>query len=225
MTKSAKAPRKSPARARRDEEKEERRQAIIKAAEKVIARHGWEDTNFGEIARRTRLSRSLVYFYFPTREDLFNAVCERGLADLYECFCAATKDCRTGLEQLMALGRAYHEFSKTAPLHFEILTRMHAQEAGPKGKGADGDAVEDNGEKCLGFVAQVLARGVADGSIRKSIGDPVATAVAVWALTHGLIQIAAQKEAMLKQHFGLTPEKTMAHGFALLRGAVAASVE
>ena len=47
-----------PLRERREEEKEERRQAILDAAEKVIARDGWEATNFGEIATRHGRSRS-----------------------------------------------------------------------------------------------------------------------------------------------------------------------
>jgi AcrR family transcriptional regulator len=44
-----------PPRARREEEKEERRPTMLEAAEKVIARDGWEATNSGEIAKRARL--------------------------------------------------------------------------------------------------------------------------------------------------------------------------
>jgi AcrR family transcriptional regulator len=212
----------NPVQTRREEEKEQRRQAIIDAAEHVIAKHGWEDTNFGEIAKRSRLSRSLVYFYFPDREDLFHAVCDRGLTKMLRRFEAAVAKQDTGLEQIMAIGRAYLAFSQAEPLHFEILSRMQAQETDPATVSDTVKSADERGRSCLMLVAQALGAGLADGSIRKGIGDPGPTAIAVWAFTHGLIQISSQKEAMLKRDFQLSAAKTMEHGLALLRGSLAA---
>lgn len=217
-----KVSKKSPLQARREEEKEERRQEILDAAERVIAKSGWEATNFGEVAKRARLSRSLVYFYFPTRDDLFHAVCDRGMADLEARFQAAIDSHPSGLDQLMAIGRAYHEFSRTEPLYFELLSQFQAREYDTEGQGVPEESAHDHGRSCLGLVAQALANGLADGSVKKTVGDPRPTAVAIWAFTHGLIQIASQKEAMLKEHFQLSAKQTMDHGFGLLRGALGA---
>ncbi len=211
-----------PLRARRDEEKEERRQAILDAAEKVIARDGWEATNFGEIAKRARLSRSLVYFYFPARDDLFHAVCGRGLTEMEKRFAAALASARTGLEQVMAIGRAYYQFSLDEPLYFKMLADYQGRDLDPENESANEAEAHGHGRNCLTMVGQALGQGLADGSIRKSIGDPRPTAVSVWAFTHGLIQIASRKEAMLKADFGLSAAKAMDHGFALLRGSLAA---
>ena len=126
-----------PLRARRDEEKEERRQAILDAAEKVIARDGWEATNFGEIAKRARLSRSLVYFYFPARDDLFHAVCGRGLTEMEKRFAAALASARTGLEQVMAIGRAYYQFSLDEPLYFKMLADYQGRDLDPENESAN----------------------------------------------------------------------------------------
>ena len=98
-----KVSKKSPVQARREEEKEERRQDILDAAERAIGKHGWEATNFGEVAKLARLSRSLVYFYFPTRDDLFHAVCERAMQDLERRFTKAITEHRKGLDQLLSL--------------------------------------------------------------------------------------------------------------------------
>jgi DNA-binding transcriptional regulator YbjK len=51
-----------PPRARREEEKEERRPAMLDVTEKVIARDGWEATNSGEIAKRARLIPTSLNF-------------------------------------------------------------------------------------------------------------------------------------------------------------------
>jgi AcrR family transcriptional regulator len=221
MSKTDKVSTADPLRTRRDEEKEERRQAILDAAEQVIARVGWEATNFGDIARRARLSRSLVYFYFPKRDDLFHAVCDRGLADMERRFRKAFATERAGLDQVMAIGRAYYGFSLAEPLYFKMLADYQARDVDPDHESPNEAAAHGHGRECLTLVAQALGQGLADGTVRPSIGDPRTSAVSVWAFTHGLIQIASRKEAMLKEDFGLTATKAMEHGFALLRSSLA----
>src|SRR5512133_1754997 len=99
---------KRPIRARRAKDKELRRKAILDAAEKTIASRGLENTNFGEIAKRSKLSRALIYVYFPKREDLIHAVCERGLQMLLDRFNELVAKPASGLEHTIALGHAYH---------------------------------------------------------------------------------------------------------------------
>lgn len=222
MAKSKSAPDTDPLRRRREVEKEERRRAILDAAEKVIARDGWEATNFGEIAKRARLSRSLVYFYFPDRDDLFHAVCGRGLRELGRRFAAAVAGAANGLEAVMAIGRAYHRFSVEEPLYFTVLANLQGRDVDPVGQTANEAEAHACGSACLAIVAESIQRGLEDGSIRRSIGHPGPTAISIWAFSHGLIQIASRKEPMLKQEFGMTAAKAMDHGFKLLRGSLAA---
>ncbi len=211
---------KSPLQTRREEEKEERRQAILDATEQVIAKVGWDNTHYGEIAKASRLSRSLVYFYFPTREELFHAVCGRGLAELQRRFARALAKHPLGIDQLMAIGRAYHAFSQDEPLYFSLMTHLQAQEyRAVTEPGPEKDAHEQ-GRGCLGLVVQALVNGLKDGSIRPSVGDPRPSAVAIWAFTHGLIQISSQKAAMLKEEFQLTSKQTLDHGFTLMRSSL-----
>lgn len=218
---TAKVSPKSPVQQRREEEKQARRQQILDAAERVIQKRGWEATNFGDIARRARLSRSLVYFYFPTRDDLFHAICERGLRLLEESFVAAIAKHPLGVDQLVAIGHAYHRFSETEPLYFGLISVSHARECEKPQPSDLVDAAHGRGQRCLELVAQALVNGLKDGSVRATVGDPHRTAVAVWAFTHGLILIAAQEERMLQEKFGLTARQMLDHGFVLLRGMVA----
>jgi AcrR family transcriptional regulator len=210
----------SPTRLRREEEKERRRAAILNAAEQVIAKSGWDGLNFGAVAKRTRLSRSLIYVYFPTREDLFLAVCHRGLSEMARRFRAAVAAHRSGLEQVMAIGEAYYRFSKDEPLYFEIVERFQEHEADPTGANPSEQDCNNPGVECLGQVVRALETGLADGSVRKAIGSPQATAIAIWAFTHGLIQIAARKQPMLKEEFGVTSEFLMKHGFTILHNTL-----
>lgn len=219
---TAKASKKNPIQQRREEEKNARRQQILDAAEAVISKRGWEATNFGDIAKRARLSRSLVYFYFPTRDDLFHAICERGLRLLERLFLEAIAKHPLGVDQLGAIGRAYHRFSEEEPLYFELISVSHARECEKGQDSAQAEEAHDRGQRCLDLVVRALSNGLKDRSVRASLGDPRQTAVAVWAFTHGLILMATQEESMLGEKFSLSARKLLDHGFTLLRGMVAA---
>jgi hypothetical protein len=66
-----------------------------------------------------------------------------------------------------------------------------------------------------------LNRGVADGSIRADLGEPYVTALALWAFTHGVIQIASSKGGQI-EHEGIPVQQFIDHSFALVLGALRA---
>lgn len=51
----------------------ERKQQILKAAEKRFARHGLNKTTLEEIARDLRIGKATIYNYFTSKEELFYA--------------------------------------------------------------------------------------------------------------------------------------------------------
>lgn len=60
----------------------ERKQNILKAAEKRFSRHGLNKTTLNEIARDLRIGKATIYHYFTTKEDLFFKTIEWEI-DLY----------------------------------------------------------------------------------------------------------------------------------------------
>ena len=57
-----------------EDEKAQRRQAILAAAKKVFARHGFHGTTMAEVARAAHLSYGSVYWYFDSKDSLFHAL-------------------------------------------------------------------------------------------------------------------------------------------------------
>lgn len=49
----------------------ERKQHILKAAEKRFSRHGLNKTTLNEIARDLRIGKATIYHYFATKEELY----------------------------------------------------------------------------------------------------------------------------------------------------------
>jgi AcrR family transcriptional regulator len=73
-------------RARRPEQKEERRRAILQAAEELLDERGLEGTGLTAIAERSGLSRANLYRYFASREavlvELLLSSQDRWMSDL-----------------------------------------------------------------------------------------------------------------------------------------------
>ncbi|HZV12357.1 MAG TPA: TetR/AcrR family transcriptional regulator [Candidatus Kapabacteria bacterium] len=62
--------------------KEKKREVILEAALRVFADHGYAGSNMDEIAKRARISKGLIYTYFPSKEVLLIEVLRDGLAKI-----------------------------------------------------------------------------------------------------------------------------------------------
>src|ERR1700683_435940 len=61
-----------------------RREEILQSAGKIFAEHGYPRTDVQWIADAVGVSKGAVYPYFPTKQALFLAAVDRGVARLHE---------------------------------------------------------------------------------------------------------------------------------------------
>ena len=202
---------------RRQEEKDRRRGEIVDAAESLYAESGWDAITMDQVARRARLSRALLYVYFKDKNDLHMALVERSLEALRVRFGAAREGREHGLAEVEAIGRAYLAFSVETPHYFDACARYQAHAATELPLDAppcNEAACEAAGFRVHSVIVESLNRGIADGSIRADIGDRFVTALALWAFSHGMIQIASSKAGQIA-HGGTTVEAFIEHGLGL----------
>ena len=105
--------------ARRLEEKERRRNDILDAAERVASAAGLENLTMEQVAREARLSRGLLYVYFRDKDDLESGICARALTGLHDRFHALPTGSESGIERVVAMGRAYVAFAAKQKPVFE----------------------------------------------------------------------------------------------------------
>lgn len=54
--------------------KDENRELILKTAQEIFSKHGYKKTTLDDIAHAVRKGKSSLYYYFKSKEDLFQAV-------------------------------------------------------------------------------------------------------------------------------------------------------
>jgi AcrR family transcriptional regulator len=80
---------------RRDRDREQRRLALIEAANAVFAEHGFDCATTREIAERAGCAEGLIHRYFNGKRGLLLAILETKAASVVEDFETALPDCPT----------------------------------------------------------------------------------------------------------------------------------
>ena len=93
-----------------------KRKQILDAAEKLLLRNGYEATAIAEVAGRAGVANNAVYWYFPSKDDLFAAVLQRRLEHALENLPA--RETLTPDEQALAMLAQLDQVAKlTAAVH------------------------------------------------------------------------------------------------------------
>ncbi len=185
---------------RREREKEQRRAVIISAAEELFFTKGISNTTMDDIADKVELSKGAVYLYFKSKEELFAAIVQRGLAILHGLFTAAAQRKGNGLERLRAIGDEFYRFHREYPNYFSAIFYHEFHAAIHDGDESLSAELLKDGEDMMDLTARVIQEGIADGSIRPSV-DPQTTALILDGFLTGIIRmVSAEKDHLLKCH-------------------------
>lgn len=105
---------------RREREREQRRNDITVAAEKLFFSKGYDDVSMKDIAKEAELSKATLYLYFDNKEALFFSIVLRGTIILNDIIKQEISKFEKGIEKIGAFLNAYCEFAKNYPDYLKI---------------------------------------------------------------------------------------------------------
>jgi AcrR family transcriptional regulator len=108
---------------------EERREAVLRAAEDVFVERGIHGTPTTAVAKAAGISHAYLFRLFPTKTDLVVALGQRCHDRILEAFAGAAAGARErGEDVIEAMGAAYGEIARDQPI---LLLQLQLQAAGP----------------------------------------------------------------------------------------------
>jgi TetR/AcrR family transcriptional regulator len=158
--------------------------------------------------------------YFQDKTDLHLALVERALATLAQRFTTAIAGRASGLDSVEAIGHAYVAYARELPHYFDACARFQAHRTETGELAPNEVACAEAGHRVHEIMVDALNRGVADGSIRRDLGDPWKTAITLWALTYGILQLSATKGPQF-EHQGIAVPALIEHAFGFALRALA----
>ncbi len=176
-------------RARREREKEERRQSILQAAREVFLEKGFSRATMDDVAERAEVSKGTLYLYFESKEALLAHLLLEGLDSLYSYLEEAFAPDRplSADERLRRLGRAYLRFFQQEPLYFRFLMAVNGDRFRDTVTPEMYQEVLQASLEGLNLVVQAIEQGVQEGLFPPC--DARQAAATLWATLNGVLEL------------------------------------
>jgi TetR/AcrR family transcriptional regulator len=189
---------------RKEREKEQRRNMIIDAAEKIFFKKGIENSTMDDVASEAELSKGTLYLYFKSKEDIQLAIAMRGSEILKEMMQKRLSKNKTGYENLLELADISIDFSNKHKHYYEFF--LFFQSTNFEKLNLEESRIKQylTEQSPLAIVQECVIKGIGDKSLRSDIKADVFAAT-LWSQLLGVMIVINYKRNIYKM-FGLKPE-------------------
>lgn len=164
-------------------ERNARREFVVAAARRLVAEHEVDRIRMEDIADAVDYTRRTLYAYFKSRDDILLLAHVDDLARQRDFQNRAVAGAQTGLQKLLAWGRAYSNYAGANP-HSERLQRYWDYTGIEESRFSE-EALEQFKEINLAQandVREIVRSGLEDGSLRAGLNVDMTISHFVYAL-------------------------------------------
>ncbi|MFD2572559.1 TetR/AcrR family transcriptional regulator [Spirosoma soli] len=169
---------------RKEREREEMRQLILSAAQKLFLENGYEKVSIRNIADAIEYSPATIYLYYKDKNELLFALHQFGFAKMVQEF-SPLFSITDPFERLVEMGRSYIRFAVENPELFDLMFIMTA----PIDKLDKENWVE--GDRSFGLLVQVVQDCMDAGVFQPR--DTRVVAMMIWSAIHGYTALYLRK--------------------------------
>ena len=181
----------------REEQKEQRKQLIIFKALELFARKGYSDTKIGDIAKAANMSVGLMFHYFESKEQLYEALVRMGAQGTNV---PLDMDFENPLDYFSGFLKTLFQYAKEQPWVFYMFVLMS--------QARRSDGIPPHIKEIAMSVnqveqsAEIIAAGQQYGYFRE--GDPYSLSFAFWSSVQGIMEQLAVSPELIEK--GQLPE-------------------
>ncbi len=203
---------------RKEREKEQRRNLIIDAAQKVIFRKGLENTTIEDIAAEAEFAKGTLYLYFKNKEAIHYEINKRGARLLDERLKAMIHESKNGLENIISLGWEFVKFAREEQGFFHLFLFFHSidfRDIDITSSGMEDFIINDSPFKTF---IDLVGKGIKDGSVRNDL-PALELATSLWSTMMGLLVVQENKREIYDV-FKVNPENILKTSFEILLNGI-----
>jgi AcrR family transcriptional regulator len=172
---------------RKEREREEMRELILRGAQKIFLENGYEKTSIRSIADAIEYSPATIYLYYKDKNELLFALQALAFDKMMQEF-RVVISVADPMERLIDLGQQYIKFAIDNPELYDLMFIMQA----PMDAQACRDENWEDGLKTFDFLKLIVSDCMKAGYI-KSDRDLETVCLTIWSFMHGLITIYLKK--------------------------------
>jgi len=147
--------------------RDDKRQQILQATEKLLANRRFHEVTLGEVARVAAVGKGTIYQYFEDKEDLFFQVTSGAFDELCGLLTRNVPDRAPFEERLLDACVQVAAFFRR---HRPLFARVQAEEARMScSKGRLRERWLEKRVRLVQIIAEILRKGIAEGKVRSDI--------------------------------------------------------
>jgi AcrR family transcriptional regulator len=204
---------------KRDKLTEFNRGNIINAAKALFEANGVRQTTMDAIAKKAGYSKSTIYIYFKSKDELYNHILFERMVLLRDRFKAAIKKKAGFDENFLAIGRVLTDFRREYSLYFSSIMGEISVDEEEFEKCPILRDVYVVSEDLNVILSDMIIGGMESGILRPDL-DPISTIFTLWAGLCGIIKMAEQKERYFRDKLRLSKRKYLDYSFKMLLNSV-----
>jgi AcrR family transcriptional regulator len=140
--------------------------AILRAATKMFAQHGFAGASVEKISKAARSFDRMIYYYFGSKEGLFVAVLEDMYRRMDEAEAAIEFELSQPREALLEVIRFVHRYYRRRP---DFVTLINTENLHHGEHIAKSSRAQEYASRALGIIASILEEGVSQGLFRPGL--------------------------------------------------------
>lgn len=183
------------------------RDNIVAAAKELFDTKGVDKTTMDDIASLADYSKSTIYVYFRSKEDIYNSIV-RDYMDILisemEICIAGSKDFETAYYRLCDLLVAFQE--KYPKYYASLMGEINMTNSRKRIE------TQSVGQELNYLIEQLLLKGINNKDIRDDI-DLKPTVMYVWSAIGGIIQVAERKKSEIEGKLKMNKEEYLRYSF------------
>jgi AcrR family transcriptional regulator len=194
--------------------KDSRKNIILKAAEKIFIKKGYDFSSVDEIAEASGFTKRTIYRYFDAKEDIYFALALDTFDRLVNAFEKILKSNVLGDKKLYNAGEAYLRIFIDEPDQFLIMSRarlIHTRE----NESSYHRQISGLQKRMFEIFGAIIAAGKTDKSINPDIDQGLGTLFLV-SSTVSLFSEMAENRNGFSEMFGINLEKYMRYSLMML---------
>ncbi len=192
---------------RKEREREQRRHEILKAAQRVFFRNGFDKTSMEMIAEECQLAKGTLYLYFKSKEELYVSLVEDGICILDEMMKKVSESKKPEDEKFLAFVKTYFDFTETHREHFAIFKMIDFGALNGKVDQEKLDAIQQARSRAFERMEKVVKEAIEQGFF-KTKHKPREVVMMMWAAAFGAIMMCAHNQCQQFEMFReVDPEK------------------
>jgi AcrR family transcriptional regulator len=159
--------------------REEQRERILEAAQRLFARKGFTDTKMTDIAAAAKISYGLAYHYFANKEEIFTRLVEAALQSSLALLQHGRQQPGTPWDRLHWLVTQILQGAQREPEAFMVIIQAFTNDTVPL---EAREIARQQGEMSQAILKQLVLEGQAAGQVVAGDPDQLVTAFS-WCIT------------------------------------------